>query len=455
MVITIWEGDDLWNMLTLPNSELYRLYARFYKGSLRDRQMCVRSKANRLKRDYKKGKLNMPERETPYDAGKESERIDARRQRAAMHIAGKALETSVITVPLEHLPYHEKLQAALNEEGALSKARFSDYEMGYKDNAGEAQTHELHASRFEVAFDSEPKWPVVNRVESGKKLARKELGVERPFKTCMVFPDIQMPFEDRAALEVALQLLRDVKPDRVVFLGDLLDLSAWGKFIQQKEFADATQDSIIRAHQLLATIRKTLPSAVIQVMAGNHEERLPTALLKNAQAAYGLKRADQPEGWPVMSVPYLCAFDMLDVEYIPGYPANRIWLNKNLQIRHGTSTRKGGGSSRSSIAAEKVSTINGHDHRVSSAVTTVNTFEGGQQIHAYGTGCLCRLDGHVPSYWQGRDLDGVPIKQYEDWQQAVLIAHYDDENFHVEQVPINTFNNYQTMFRGKLYEAAN
>lgn len=455
--VILWEGDELWNMLNLPNSELYRLYCPYYNGSQRDRQMNIRSKANKLRRDYKKGKLTMPERDTPYDPNKEPARIEQRRARSAMHLAGKAVETTVITIPVEDLPYHEKLQEALQSDGRIERAIFTSGEhTGYiKNSDNEIEyTDPLKSAKikYEVTFNTEPKWPVPTRVESGKKLIRKESAVEKPYKTCMIFPDVQIPFSDKEALSVALQILQEVKPDRIVFLGDLLDLSAWSKFDQQPEWATATQGAINEAHQLLSTIRKTLPSAQIQVMAGNHEERMPKTLLRNAQAAYGLKRADSLDSWPVMSVPYLCAFDQLDVEYLPGYPANRVWLNKNLQIRHGNSTRKGGGSSRSSIAAEKVSTINGHDHRVSSAITTVNTFEGGQQIHAYGAGCLCRLDGHVPSYWQGKDLEGTPIRQLEDWQQAFILAHYDDENFHVEQVPINTLNGYQTMYRGRLYE---
>lgn len=450
MVITEWFGDDLWNLLNLPNDEVYRLYEQYYEGNPRDRRSNIRRIANKKRKQLKTGRIKMPERSTPYDPEQEPKHIERRRAKNALNIGGQALDTTVITVPVEHLSYHEKLQAALNEDGAVSKMRISEYQMGYKDADGEAQSHDLRAVRFELEFDSEPKWPLPTRVES-VKLQRKEPLKETDTKTCIIFPDVQIPFQDEQALAVALEIMQKVKPDRVVFLGDLLDLSAWGRFIQQPEWATATQGAINRAHQLLAAIRKALPTAEIQVMAGNHEERMPKTLLANARAAYGLKRADSLDGWPVMSVPFLCAFDQLDVEYLPGYPANRIWLNRNLQIRHGMNTRKKGGSSRGALAAEKVSTIFGHDHRISSSITTLTEFDGGKQIHAYGSGCLCRLDGHVPSYHSGKDLDGAPVEQYEDWQHGFVLATYDESNFHVEQVPISTFNGYQTMFRGKVY----
>ena len=372
--------------------------------------------------------------------------------KVAAQLGGKALETTVITIPTENLPYHQKLEEALASEGSVTKARFSDYQMGYKDSDGEAQTHNLHASRFEVDFDTEPQWPPVNRIES-VKLRKQERGcspdgIERAF----IFSDIQIPFEDESALEIALQVMAELKPDRVVFIGDLLDLNAWSRFEQLPSWATATQDAIIKAHQLLATVRKTLPKATIQLVEANHEARMPKKLLANAMAAYGLKRANQPEGWPVMSVPYLLALDDLDVEWVPGYPANRIYLSPDLQIIHGHMSGKN--IAKRVSGAEKTSTIFGHDHRLSMLTETINTYDGGHMIKTYGIGALCRIDGHVPSTKSGRDVDGTPVRNLENWSQGFAVASYMPEGgaFHVEQVAIDTFHNYQTMYRGKIYE---
>lgn len=451
-----WEGDDLWNLLNLPNAELYKLYGQYYSGNKRDRQANIRRKANHYRKLYRLGRIYMPERSHNYDSAKEPGSIEKRRASAAKNLAGKALDTTVITVPIEHLEYHEQLEAALQTEGRVQKAVFTSGEhTGFiKNSDNEIEyTEPMKSARakFEVDFNVEPAWPIPTRVES-IKLQRKEPLKEKDYKTCMIFPDIQVPFEDSKALEIAMSVMQSIKPDKVVFLGDLLDLSAWSRFDQQPDWATATQDALITAHQLLAGIRKALPSAEIDVLAGNHEQRMAKTLLRNAQAAYGLKRANQLDGWPVMSVPYLLALDDLDINYHPGYPANRLWLNRNLQIRHGLNTRKKGGAVRANTAAEKVSTITGHDHRLSSHAATINNYEGAQTLFSYGSGCLCRLDGHVPSLHQGRDEDGVPIEQYEDWQHGFVIATYDDENFYVEQVPINTFNGYRTMFRGRIYE---
>lgn len=360
---------------------------------------------------------------------------------------------TTIEVPLEHLSYHEELQEALNEHGALNKASFTDWQGFLKDDKGEAQVVDLHRKRFDVIFDAEPKWPPVVRVESLRLPQKESKKAPEASKTAVILPDVQLPFADEKAIDVALRILTSVKPDKVILLGDLLDLSAWSKYEQRPEYATQTQEAIIQAHILLATIRKLAPQAEIIVMAGNHEARMEKALLRNAQAAYGLKRADQPEGWPVMSVPYLCAFDTLDVKYVDGYPASRYWINERLQVRHGNIARPGGKTAVAVSNDERVSTIFGHIHRIESQFKTVNVYGGARTNASYAIGALCRLDGHVPSTKSGFNLDGQPVENWENWQAGFAVVNYQDGDspFSVEQVYINTLSGYETNYRGKVF----
>lgn len=449
--ITEWAEDDLWNLLNLPNEELYRLY-----GAYLDKH-SIRRTANKYRKLHQQGKVNMPERERPYNPEQEPLQIANRRSRAAKTLGRGAVETTILTIPTEHLPYHEKLQEALEEHGNLNKARFSDYQMGYKDADGEAQTHDLRASRFEVAFDSEPKWPLVTRVES-VRLPRKEKAEKdrlRASKRAVILPDLQIPYQDEKAVEVALKVLRDAKPDRVVILGDLLDLAQFGKFLQEPEWATAVQEAVNQAHQLLATIRKLAPTAEISVLEGNHDARLPKDMKVNSAKSLRLKRADQLDGWPVMSVPYLTAMDTLDIEYLAGYPANRLWLNQNLQVRHGQLVRSRSSTARAVNDDERASTIFGHVHRLEMQYMTHHTYDGGKTNAAWGIGCLSKIDGSVPSTKSGYDLEGRPVTNYENWQQALCVVDYEegDAAFNVQPLYINTFRNYQTMWNGRKYEA--
>lgn len=437
---------DLWNIYNLTLEQLQVLYPDC--KHLRTTQL-------KYKREIDRGLIRMPEKHT-FDGDLESERqeVNRRRGKAAPKV-GKTALMRTIEVPEEHLWAHEALQKHLDDEGTVSKARFSQYQMGYKDSDGEAQVQDLKAARFEVAFDTEPKWPLITRVES-KRLAKKEsLKGPQDAKKAIILPDLQIPYHDEKAVEIALELVRDVKPDKIVLLGDLLDLDSFSKFTNiplAKEFAKSTQQAIIDAHNLLTMLRQLAPRAEIVVLEGNHDRRMTDHTIKNNMAAYGLKRADKPESWPVLSVPFLCAFDTLDVEYISGYPANRYWINENLQVQHGHRVRSSGSTAKLVSDNERVSTIFGHVHRIETQYKTHPTYDGQKTNAAFSIGCLCRLDGAVPSKNRGVDLSGRPIGS-ENWQQAVCVVDYQDGNmpFNVTPVYINTFDGYRAVYNGKTY----
>ena len=444
-----WIGDDLANLLdeNIPTKDLVVIYPHI--KNIKDIRSVYLGR-------YRKGEIQMPKRQEAYDGNPELERARAEaRQKQVKRIAPTLGEIATLSFPKEHLPYHIKLQTALEERGLVTKARFSDYQMGYKDAEGEAQIQDLHAVRFEVAFDSEPQWPLISRVESIKlpKQERRGADKNRKDKRAVILPDLQIPYQDENALRVALEITRDVKPDTIVILGDLLDLAAYSKYIQEPEWAGNVQEAINRTHQLLGTLRQLSPTAEIVVLEGNHDARLPKDMKVNSAKSLRLKRADQLDSWPVMSVPYLCAFDQFDIEYLSGYPANRYWLNDNLQVRHGHLVRSRSSTARAVNDDERASTIFGHVHRLETQYKTHHTFEGGKTNAAWGIGALCKIDGSVPSVKGGIDLNGNPVTNYEDWQQAVCVVDYSegDGPFHVQPIYINTFNNYEARYNGKTY----
>src|SRR5690606_21718345 len=133
-------------------------------------------------------------------------------------------------------------------------------------------------------------------------------------------------FHDEDAIDVALQVLaaaRKAHPiDRVVNLGDFLDLPAQGKYAQEAGFAGLTQAAINYGHQFLARQRAICPEAPISIIEGNHDKRLGAFVAAHAMAAFGLRKAgDPPTSRPTLSVPYLLRVDGLDVEGVEGYPA--------------------------------------------------------------------------------------------------------------------------------------
>ena len=332
-----------------------------------------------------------------------------------------------------------------------------------KNEQGKNEVHDLTTIQFSPKWESGPEWPVIKQGPAIKLPANRALKTQSGWEKCFIFPDIQIgyfatasgelePIHDERAIAVALAICKDVNPQLVVMVGDNLDLAELGKYVVTPAYQRTTQATIDRATVLGAQIRAAAPRAKIVWLAGNHEERLSKYILMNASASFGLKRGNTPTEWPVMSVPYLCRFDQSDIEYKPGYPAAHFWVTPELRIIHGDKVASGGSTAHKYLASEKVSVVYGHIHRREWAERSRDDFDGPRTVMAASPGCLCRVDGAIPSVKGGIDLEGRPITRTEDWQQGVAVIPYDPVSgrFVYEQVAIT---NGWAMYRGKEYEA--
>jgi len=338
----------------------------------------------------------------------------------------------------------------VDEVGRVS--RISLYQSLTKNDEGKAEIHDLMGVQFLPKWADGPSWPVI---EPGKPVKLPPLKARpdksRDWQTAVILPDIQIGYfrladdsleatHDEQALEVALAVLKDADPDVVVLVGDNLDLPEFGKYLTTAPFQRTTQAAIDRATLLSAQLRHAAPRARIVWIAGNHEERLPRMIATNASAAFGLRRGNLPESWPVMSVPFLCRFDDYDIEFLAGYPASMYWINERLRVIHGDRVNSSGVTASKYLAKEKVSVVYGHIHRREWAEITRQDHDGPRTILAASPGCLCRVDGAIPSVKGGTDLDGRPIVRYEDWQQGLCVVDFQpgDGDFHLEMVPIRS-----------------
>lgn len=241
-------------------------------------------------------------------------------------------------------------------------------------------------------------------------------------------------------MAVALDVIRQVRPHRIVNLGDTLDFPEWGTYEQEAAFSFTTQPTIDRAHRWLVEQQAAAGPQLEhhQLIEGNHDRRLEKAIRRNAMAAFGLRRANEPDSWPVMSVPNLLRLDELAVEYVGGYPAGIAWVNDNLACIHGHKVRSAGSTAAAVIDDERVSVIFGHVHRIELQHKTRRTRAGAKQSFAATPGCLSRIDGAVPSVKSSTDPLGRPLMSWENWQQGLAVVEYEpgDGRFHLEIVPI-------------------
>ena len=355
----------------------------------------------------------------------------------------------------------ERQGISVDEIGTVN--RVSVYQSLTKNQDGDAEVHDLLGVQFSPSWEAGPQFDPVRQGPPVRVTVRVPKKAKNPdgYETAVILPDIQIgyfrnadgelePTHDEDALAVALAIVRDVQPDKVVLVGDNVDAPEFGKYRLSPAYALTTQASIDRATTLSAELRACAPDAEIVWLAGNHEERLVNATLDNLKAAFGLRRGNSKHELPVLSIPYLCRFDEYGITYLPGYPASSYWINEKIKVIHGDKVRSGGSTAHAYLNNSKCSVLYGHIHRREWAERSRDDYDGPKTILAASPGTLARCDGSVPSTKGGLDLDGRPLPIVEDWQQGVGVVTYEpgDGRFWYEQVAIHQG---EALFRGTLY----
>jgi hypothetical protein len=233
------------------------------------------------------------------------------------------------------------------------------------------------------------------------------------------------PFHDRAAISLVIQLAAHLRPDLVVWGGDVLDLADQSdKFLRSPELRYTTQPAIVEAAWVIASIDQYTKKSV--VIEGNHDRRLYTSLLSHFDHAYDLKPANKLKDPPPMSVESLLGLKDLGIQYIGDYPHGRYPLNDKLHIVHGDLARaQPGATAKGLLEREHKSIAFGHIHRRELVSRNLNANGHPEVITAFTPGCLCRIDGVVPGSKPG-----------QSWQQGIAIVDYDDDNFDEAMIPI-------------------
>ena len=336
---------------------------------------------------------------------------------------------------------------------------------GYMKNAdGEFETVDLISAQYvprnemtEDMFIRQAEPTIIKPTRSSRrKISRAE-------KTAIILPDIQAgyrrfedgrldPTHDPDAVDITLQIIKDIQPNQVILNGDNLDLPQFGRFSQESTFAQTLNPTLDYVHKLLAQIRANAPNTKITYLAGNHELRLSKYIMQYAEKLYGVRQAGTEN--KVLTVPFLLNLADIECDYKSGYPANQYWINERLKAIHGNVVRPAGKTAAHYATTEETSTLFGHVHRHEYASKTAQNYSGARYIIAQSFGCLARIDGAVPSFGNGFDeVTDEPLTRYENWQQGLgFVAYQDgDKPFDTQQISIQTFNGYETRFNGKVY----
>lgn len=249
------------------------------------------------------------------------------------------------------------------------------------------------------------------------------------------------PFHDRRALDVCLQIAEDEQPDRIILMGDFLDLAEWSdKYLRSPDMYWTTQPAVFEFAWWLGQIRQSCPVTQIDYIEGNHENRMTRSMLTHLVAAYDLRADTQMEAPAAMSVENLLGLERMDVRYHGDYPNNTIWLNEFTRVIHGEVVRKGSGDTVKAVIRETTdNTYLGHIHRREKATKQVRTRDESRSARVVCPGCLCRIDGMVPG--SGNQAN---------WQQGAAMVYYNETDCRDQLIEIEDGTG---VFNGIFYRA--
>jgi hypothetical protein len=159
----------------------------------------------------------------------------------------------------------ERSGVDLDEVGKIEKINV--WHGAVKQGSKEPEIMDFTSVMLSPSWVEEPVYPVVQQAKPTviKPVPSKPRIPDATVTVILPDPQIgfrrladgtMLPMHDEDAMNLCLQMMRYIRPDKVVNLGDFIDLPEWSsKFLVLPEFVLTTQPSIDRAHKFLAEQR--------------------------------------------------------------------------------------------------------------------------------------------------------------------------------------------------------
>jgi predicted phosphodiesterase len=230
-------------------------------------------------------------------------------------------------------------------------------------------------------------------------------------KRVLVLPDLHIPDEDKKTLRAVERYMADHKWDKVIYLGDFMDLGVISSHNKNNLRGIAGQSlakDYAAGNDVLDRHQKLCPGAEFVLLEGNHEFRVERYIDANPQMA-GL-----------CEVPLRLDLEHRGITWVPSWSEGTVHTEGKAGFHHGLYV--GRNHARKHVEAVDYNLFYGHTHDVELAPKVFHGDNG--TIVAQSLGCLC-------NYRQGYLL-GKPTK----WQQAVTTFHFRPDGF---------FNHFVTM----------
>jgi hypothetical protein len=290
--------------------------------------------------------------------------------------------------------------------------------------------------QIKVRFERIPRWMRSDAFDPPRIRQQPSPRPPGQQRTALVFGDAHIgfdvdfqrrefvPYHDEHALDLALQVIAQTRPDTIVANGDMIDCAALStKFARSPAQRYTLQPAVERTRTFAADIRRAAPRADIYWTHSNHgagpNGRLAKYLREKADELSLLRDAD---GEILLTVEALLGLPALDIQCVPSVDLGPV------DIAHGDVARSGAGATSSAYLQRAARCkVRSHLHRDEHANQIVDIPGRGRQVvWASVIGCLCHTDGRVPGN------AGVA----QNWQRSMGLVTYTDEHAKVDRVDL-------------------
>ncbi len=260
------------------------------------------------------------------------------------------------------------------------------------------------------------------------------VGKPGKFTTAVLYGDTHVPFGDAAAVKVVQGVIRDVRPDVLVNMGDLVDCWQISRFDKDPKRLDTLQDNIDGARKHLHEMAQIAPKARRVLLEGNHENRLTRVIasLEGGQRELAKLRAFQE----AIQWPNLLQLNGIGWQWVPEREQSRTPILPKIITKLGNVVRKWSGwSGKGEWEKYGRSGASGHTHRLGWFVHR----DHNGNANWIETGCTCQLDAD----------DGVDF----DWQQGCVVVTWSADH-RLQNTEFVAIRDGSALWRAKEYEAA-
>lgn len=244
-------------------------------------------------------------------------------------------------------------------------------------------------------------------------------------KRALIIPDCHIPYEDKRAYQLMLDVAKDLHPDEVVILGDYADFYGINAHGKSPEITETLEEEIYAVIERLKELKKLFPKAKRVFIEGNHCYRLARYIQAKCPELYGFVTIDK-----------ILELDLLGFNFVPYGPNQKYRvLDSSLFARH-EPISGGVHVAHGTVTKASHSVIFGHTHRIQeSQVVSIN----GECYRGISSGWLGDATHPVFNY----------VKNHHQWAHAFSVVTTTGNTWFNQLIHII---DYKCLFDGHIYE---